>query len=97
MGGKTRIALLGLGVLVFAPVASAEPGAGPASNDSKASAPSTAQSGGSDSLSTKLNKSGGVIQPKGDVDPGIKTDAPVPNPGSTPVVPPSATGGDSAK
>lgn len=52
---------------------------------------------GSDSLSTKLNKSDGVITPNSDVDPGMKVPAPVPQPNSTPVIPPSATGGNSAK
>ena len=55
------------------------------------------QGGRSDSLSTKLNQSGGVITPKGDIDPGIRASAPAPNPNSTPVIPPSATGGNSAK
>ena len=60
-------------------------------------APTSLQDGGGDSLSTKLSRSGGVISPKGDVDPGIGTAAPDPRPNSTPVIPPSATGGGSAK
>ena len=51
----------------------------------------------SESLSTKLSKSGGVITPKPGVDPGMKVPAPVPQPNTTPVIPPSATGGNSAK
>ena len=51
----------------------------------------------SDSLSTKLNKSDGVITPNANVDPNMKVPAPVPQPNSTPVIPPSATGGNSAK
>ncbi len=49
------------------------------------------------SLSSKLNKSDGVITPKANMDPGIHADAPDPHPNSTPVVPPSATGGGTAK
>ena len=60
-------------------------------------APSSVQNGRSDSLSSKLNASGGVIKPTGDVDPGMQTPAPVARPNSTPVIPPSATGGQNAK
>ncbi len=52
---------------------------------------------GDASLSSKLSKSGGVITPQAGVDPGIKVPAPAPNPNSTPVIPPSATGGNTAK
>ena len=55
------------------------------------------QTGTSESLSSKLNKSDGVITPNTSVDPGIKVQAPVPQPNSTPVIPPSATGGNTAK
>ncbi len=60
-------------------------------------APSSLQDGGDDNLSTKLSRSGGVITPKSDVDPGIGKSAPDPRPNSTPVIPPSANGGGSAK
>jgi hypothetical protein len=46
------------------------------------------QSGRSESLSDKLNAGGGVIKPKPGVDPGIVKPAPVPEPNSTPVIPP---------
>lgn len=49
------------------------------------------------SLSRKLSESGGVIKPKGNIDPSMHVPAPVPHPNSTPVIPPSATGGNSAK
>ena len=49
------------------------------------------------SLSTKLSESNGVIKPKADIDPGIHVPAPDPHPNSTPVVPPAATGGGTAK
>ena len=55
------------------------------------------QGGRSDSLSSKLSKSGGVITPNTNVDPGIHVPAPDPHPNTTPVIPPSATGGDTAK
>jgi len=46
-------------------------------------------------LSDKLERSNGVIRPPGDVDPGIASPAPVPNPGTTPVIrPPGSPGGD---
>lgn len=60
-------------------------------------APNSLQDSGGDNLSTKLSHSGGVITPKSDVDPGIGKSAPDPHPNSTPVIPPSATGGSSAK
>lgn len=49
------------------------------------------------SLSKQLSKSGGVITPKRNIDPGIHVQAPDPHPNSTPVIPPSATGGNTAK
>ena len=48
-------------------------------------------------LSSKLSESGGVIKPKGDVDPDMHVPAPAPSPNSTPVIPPSATGGNTPK
>jgi hypothetical protein len=45
------------------------------------------------SLSDKLDKSGGVIKPAEGVDPKIVQPAPVPNPNSTPVIPPAGTTG----
>jgi hypothetical protein len=50
-------------------------------------------SGRSESLSEKLDKSGGVLKPKPGVDPGIVKPAPVPEPNSTPVIPPAGTPG----
>lgn len=40
------------------------------------------------SLSKKLNRTNGVIKPPKGIDPGIKAQAPVPYPNSTPVIPP---------
>ena len=45
------------------------------------------------SLSDKLDKSGGVLKPTGDVDPKMAKPAPVPNPNSTPVIPPPGSPG----
>jgi hypothetical protein len=53
----------------------------------------TDQPGSSQTLSDKLDKSGGVIKPTTDVDPGINKAAPVPNPNSTPVIPPPGSPG----
>ena len=46
-----------------------------------------------ESLSDKLDASGGVIKPPHGVDPGISKTAPVPDPNSTPVLPPPGTPG----
>ena len=53
----------------------------------------TANPGGT--LSDKLERTEGVIRPPSNVDPGIVTTAPVPNPGTTPVIrPPGEPGGN---
>ena len=69
--------------------------AAPAMAQTKDGQNSMQGSGGN--LSSKLSESGGVITPKEGVDPGIKVPAPAPHPNSTPVIPPSATGGNTAK
>jgi len=108
MDVKTGFAALGLGLFALAPAAQAQTATGSQTipeKDSTSSpgklkaqqAPSTIQNGRSESLSSKLNQSGGVIKPTGDIDPGMKTPAPVAHPNSTPVIPPSATGGENAK
>ena len=54
-----------------------------------------ASTGSTGTLSDKLSRSEGVIKPRRDVDPEIEVPAPVPNPGTTPVIPPPGTpGGD---
>ncbi len=55
------------------------------------------QGGRSDSLSSTLSRTGGVITPSQDADPKMHVPAPDPHPNSTPVIPPSATGGNTAK
>jgi hypothetical protein len=48
-----------------------------------------------ETLSEKLDRSKGVIRPPSGVDPEIRKPAPVPNPGTTRVIPPPGTrGGD---
>jgi hypothetical protein len=76
--------------LSFAPLPAAAQNGGSA-------AVSADQPSGGENLSSKLSRSGGVITPKADVDPGMHVPAPDPHPNSTPVIPPSATGGGSAK
>lgn len=111
MDVKLGLAALGLGMFALSPLAQAQtstpapgstqtiPEKDPSSSTKLKNerTPTSLQNGRSDSLSTKLNKSGGVIKPKGDVDPGMNAGAPVPHPNSTPVIPPSATGGQNAK
>ncbi|MDB5512205.1 MAG: hypothetical protein JWR08_1688 [Enterovirga sp.] len=45
--------------------------------------------GSTGTLSEKLGASGGVITPPAGIDSGITARPPVPNPGTTPVIPPS--------
>jgi hypothetical protein len=46
-------------------------------------------------LSDKLNRTDGVIRPPADIAPDMTVRPPVPNPGTTPVIPPPGTlGGD---
>jgi multidrug efflux pump subunit AcrA (membrane-fusion protein) len=42
---------------------------------------------GSDNLSERLGRTGGVIVPPAGIDPEIRVPAPVPNPNTTPVLP----------
>jgi hypothetical protein len=46
-----------------------------------------------DNPSDKLNKSGGVIKPDGNIDPKMQVTPPDPGPTSTPVIPPPGTPG----
>lgn len=43
-----------------------------------------------DTLSEKLDSTGGIIRPPTGIDPDITAPAPDPNPGTTPVIPPGA-------
>ena len=44
-------------------------------------------------LSDKLRRSDGVIRPPADATPDMRVPAPVPEPGTTPVIPPAGTPG----
>lgn len=102
---KTGIAAVTLGLFAVTSASAVQPAA--AQNRSPPSVNGTAvtetqsdsslKGGRSESLSSKLNRTDGVITPKSDVDPGIHVPAPDPHPNSTPVIPPSATGGNTAK
>ena len=49
--------------------------------------------GSAPTLSDKLEATDGVIRPPANIDPDIKVPAPVPNPGTTPVIPPPGSPG----
>jgi hypothetical protein len=53
----------------------------------------TGSTGAGESLSEKLESTEGVIKPPSGIDPEITTPAPVPNPGTTPVIPPPGSPG----
>lgn len=96
---KTALPAIAAGVLAISPaLAQTTPVPPPGSRQvvpEKQGAP--LQSGRSESLSKKLEKSDGVIRPQENVDPGMRAPAPNAQTHSTPVIPPSATGGDTAK
>ncbi|WP_244470803.1 hypothetical protein [Microvirga massiliensis] len=54
---------------------------------------STGTTGSSGTLSDKLEQSEGVIRPPSDIAPDMTVPAPVPNPGTTPVIPPPGSPG----
>jgi hypothetical protein len=94
--GATVAACLGIFALAAATSAYGQVKPDTGQSESAPGDRSVTQTGRSESLSGTLSKSHGVITPKGDIDPGIKV-APSNSPNSTPVIPPSATGGDTAK
>lgn len=97
---KSGVTAFALGMFAFAPaMAQTNPPGSPGSDKviPEKQSPTTLEGGRSESLSSKLNKSDGVITPKADVDPGMRVPTPAPHPNSTLVIPPSATGGDTAK
>lgn len=96
---KTGIAALAIGITASLPtVAQTTP---PAAAGSRQTIPEkqsdTPIQGRSESLSSRLNATDGVIKPDANVDPGMRVPAPAPHPDSMPVIPPSATGGNNAK
>jgi hypothetical protein len=58
-----------------------------------AAAAQTAQTPPGNNPSEKLDKSGGVIKPGGNIDPKMQVTPPDPGPTSTPVIPPPGTPG----
>lgn len=93
MIGRTVLVLLATGLMVGTAGAQEMSPEGGSATATTATTPA----GNKPSLSKKLSESNGVIKPKGNVDPGIRAAVPDPHPNSTPVIPPSATGGNSAK
>jgi hypothetical protein len=61
----------------------------------KPSEGSSTPPGSSGNLSDQLSRSGGVIKPRTDVDPGMHQPAPDPGPQSMPVIPPPGTSDNS--
>ena len=55
--------------------------------------PKGGETTGSTTLSDRLQASDGVIKPPAGMDSGIVTQGPVPNPGTTPMIPPAGTPG----
>jgi hypothetical protein len=55
--------------------------------------PSTGSTGSTGTLSDKLEQSEGVIRPPSGIAPDMTVPAPVPNPGTTPVIPPPGSPG----
>lgn len=51
------------------------------------------QTGTTGTLSDKLERTEGVIRPSPNLDPGITVTPPVPNPGTTPIIPPPGSPG----
>ena len=94
-------ALLGLGIRgALAQIAPGDPAGNQTIPEKDLSRPAeggtqngSAPSNGNQSLSDKLDKSGGVIKPAEGVDPQMLQPPPVPDPKSTPVIPPAGTPG----
>lgn len=57
--------------------------------------PTTGSTRSNEPLSEKLEKSEGVIRPPENISPDMTVPAPVPNPGTTPVIPPPGSPGGS--
>jgi hypothetical protein len=53
----------------------------------------TRSTGAGETLSERLHESEGVIRPPAGIDPEIRVPAPVPDPGTTPVIPPPGSPG----
>ncbi|MEJ1160239.1 hypothetical protein [Prosthecomicrobium sp. N25] len=90
MRSPARVAVLAA-ILALAPVAAlAQSATGPANPPGRDCVPGSAGGAPCPSLTEKLDRTDGVLKPPGGIDPEIHTGAPAPNPGTTPVIPPSA-------
>jgi hypothetical protein len=85
--------LAGMAAPVLAQTTPGAPGTDQVIPEKDRSRPADQPSNAQQSLSEKLDKSGGVIKPPADVDPKMAKPAPVPNPNSTPVIPPPGSPG----
>jgi hypothetical protein len=86
-------ALAGMAAAALAQTTPGAPGTDQVIPEKDRSRPQDLPGNSQQSLSDKLDKSGGVIKPPADVDPKMATPAPVPNPNSTPVIPPPGSPG----
>ena len=96
--GILAVVLGGAPVVAFAQGAGAVQSPPPSASGDKAAPtqPDEDLSGGgtsTGSLSHRLNRSGGVIHPRADIDPGLTQPAPDIGPHSMPVIPPPGTPG----
>jgi hypothetical protein len=96
--GILAVVLGGAPVVAFAQGAGAAQSPPPSASGDKAAPtqPDEDLSGGGNStgsLSHRLNRSGGVIRPRADIDPGLTQPAPDIGPRSMPVIPPPGTPG----
>jgi hypothetical protein len=94
-GAKVGVALASCLLLSVVP---SELCAQPAGKDAPKTPPQDPNSTQSDTrrgetLSERLDRNNGVITPPSGTDPGIAVPAPVPNPNSTPVIPPPGSPG----
>jgi hypothetical protein len=86
--------VLGGGAFAQAPVLPPQAPNMPAPKDMPAEIVEPSEPSGTGStLSDKLRRSDGVIQPPADATPDMTVPAPVPDPGTTPVIPPPGTPG----
>lgn len=71
--------------------AQVSPGVEPRPNSSDSA---TSGSGTGEPIGDTLSRTDGVLKPPSGVDPGVVVPAPVPNPGTTPVIPPPGSPGN---
>ncbi len=79
--------------VAWTPCAAVSAESTPGSGTTTATPSSPVDPPGSGNLSERLDKSGGVIAPRGDVDSGMVVQPPNPSAGKMPVIPPPGTPG----